>query len=163
MVRTQTSLPRNRRLAVVALSFAFALAACDAEQSPVGPAGPQGLPGAEGLAVPPGPDAAAQSASGTVGSEGVVEAFFPGFSLETTVVTCWTSDDGSAWQRIAPTSADITCGVYQDGQGLSVVLAGGPPGLQYLITAEPTRTCLDQSSAGECDPETPEEVRSGGA
>ena len=72
-----------------------------------------------------------------IAGEGTAELTFAGFQVESTVVTCWMSDNPSGpWLGVATdTYSEIACGTNNDGTDLFVGLIGGLPGWWFMATA----------------------------
>ena len=121
---------------LLAVSLALAIGGCE---GPIGPAGPQGAQGVPGDQGPPGlPGAPASLWWGVVtldiNGEGVI--LFSDAQVETSVITCYTSDSSvGPWLVIATdVTAGIACGSGNVGPDLLVGLVGGVPGWFFLVT-----------------------------
>ena len=133
---TMTKLLCTRLLAV---PLALAIGGCE---GPIGPAGPQGPAGAQGVPGdqgPPGlPGASASLWWGVVtldvNGEGAI--LFSDAQVETSVITCYTSDSvAGPWLVIATdVTSGLACGAVNVGPDLVVALVGGVPGWFLLVT-----------------------------
>lgn len=110
--------------------LALAVGACE---GPAGPAGPQGDQGPPGL---PGAPASLSWGIVTLDSNGDGSVLFSDAQVETSVITCYTSNSSAGpWLVIATdVTSGMACGASNIGSDLGVALVGGIPGWFLLVT-----------------------------